>query len=54
MIVLDANVVVKTYMVEAGSDAATELLSGPSRLLAPNLSARKCAARFAAACGKAS
>ena len=37
MIVVDANVAVKTYMVEAGSDAATKLLSGPSRLLAPEL-----------------
>jgi predicted nucleic acid-binding protein len=37
MIVLDANVAVKTYMVEAGSDAATELLSGPSKFLAPEL-----------------
>jgi predicted nucleic acid-binding protein len=37
MIVLDANVAVKTYMVEAGSDAATELLAGPSKFLAPEL-----------------
>lgn len=37
MIVLDANVAVKIYLEEAGSEAATELLSGPTKLLAPEL-----------------
>jgi predicted nucleic acid-binding protein len=37
MIVLDANVAVKTYLEEAGADAATELLAGPTKLLAPEL-----------------
>jgi predicted nucleic acid-binding protein len=37
MIVFDANVAVKTYVVEAGPKAATELLSGPSTFLAPEL-----------------
>jgi predicted nucleic acid-binding protein len=37
MIVLDASVAVKTYLEEAGAEAATELLSGAQTLLAPEL-----------------
>jgi len=37
MIVLDASVAVKAYVEEAGSEAATELLAGTQRLLAPEL-----------------
>jgi predicted nucleic acid-binding protein len=37
MIVLDASVAAKTYLEEAGADAATELLAGPVKLLAPEL-----------------
>jgi predicted nucleic acid-binding protein len=37
MIVLDANVAAKTYLEEAGAEAATELLAGPTKLLAPEL-----------------
>src|SRR5262249_25138187 len=37
MIVLDANVAVKTYLEEAGAESATELLTGPTKLLAPEL-----------------
>jgi predicted nucleic acid-binding protein len=37
MIVLDANIVVKAYLEEAGSEAATTLLAGPGKLLAPEL-----------------
>jgi predicted nucleic acid-binding protein len=37
MIVLDASVAVKPYLEEAGSEAATELLAGTARLLAPEL-----------------
>jgi predicted nucleic acid-binding protein len=37
MIVLDANVAVKAYVEEAGSEAATDLLAGTDRLLAPEL-----------------
>ncbi len=37
MIVLDANVAVKPYLEEAGAEAATELLAGPTKLLAPEL-----------------
>jgi predicted nucleic acid-binding protein len=37
MMVLDASVVVKTYIEEAGAEEATELLAGPVKLLAPEL-----------------
>lgn len=37
MMVLDASVAVKAYLEETGADAATELLAGPARLLAPEL-----------------
>lgn len=37
MMVLDASVVVKTYLEEAGTEQATELLVGPVKLLAPEL-----------------
>lgn len=37
MMVLDASVVVKAYLEEAGADAATELLAEPVKLLAPEL-----------------
>ena len=37
MIVLDASVAAKTYLEEAGAEAATELLAGPVKLLAPEL-----------------
>src|SRR5258707_10397947 len=37
MMVLDANVAVKPYLEEAGADAATELLAGPMKLMAPEL-----------------
>jgi len=37
MIVLDASVAVKPYLEEAGTEAATELLTGPTKLLAPEL-----------------
>jgi predicted nucleic acid-binding protein len=37
MMVLDANVAVKAYLEETGSEAATELLAGPTKLLAPEL-----------------
>ena len=37
MIVLDASVAVKTYLEETGAEAATELLAGPTKLLAPEL-----------------
>ena len=37
MVVVDASVAVKVYVAEVGSDAAAELMSGPGRLLAPEL-----------------
>jgi predicted nucleic acid-binding protein len=37
MIVLDASVAAKTYLEEAGTDAATELIAGSTKLLAPEL-----------------
>ncbi len=37
MIVVDASVAVKVYVEEAGSEAATTLLTGEQRLLAPEL-----------------
>jgi predicted nucleic acid-binding protein len=37
MIVVDANVAVKAYIEEAGSEAASELLTGTTRLLGPEL-----------------
>ena len=37
MMVLDASVAVKVYLEETGAEAATELLSGPTKLLAPEL-----------------
>jgi predicted nucleic acid-binding protein len=37
MIVLDASVAVKPYLEEAGAEAATELLAGTEKLLAPEL-----------------
>jgi predicted nucleic acid-binding protein len=37
MIVIDASVAVKPYLEEPGADAATELLVGTERLLAPEL-----------------
>lgn len=37
MIVLDASVAVKAYLEEAGAEAATELVAGPHKLLAPEL-----------------
>jgi predicted nucleic acid-binding protein len=37
MIMVDASVAVKTYLEEVGSDTATELLTGPTKLLAPEL-----------------
>lgn len=37
MMVLDASVAVKTYLEEAGTEAATELLTGTTKLLAPEL-----------------
>lgn len=37
MIVVDASVAAKWYLLEAGSDAALELLSGPHLLFAPEL-----------------
>ena len=37
MIVVDANVAAKWYLPEAGTEAALELMEGPSRLFAPEL-----------------
>jgi predicted nucleic acid-binding protein len=37
MNVLDASVAVKAYLEETGAEAATELLAGPAKLLAPEL-----------------
>jgi predicted nucleic acid-binding protein len=37
MIVLDASVAVKTYLEEAGAEAATEFIVGTEKLLAPEL-----------------
>jgi predicted nucleic acid-binding protein len=37
VIVIDANVAVKWYLPEAGTEAALELFSGPSLLCAPDL-----------------
>jgi predicted nucleic acid-binding protein len=37
MMVLDASVAAKTYLEEAGSEAATQLVTGPAKLLAPEL-----------------
>ena len=37
MMVLDASVAAKTYLEEAGAEAATELLAGATKLLAPEL-----------------
>jgi predicted nucleic acid-binding protein len=37
MMVLDASVAVKAYLEETGAEAATELLAGPAKLLAPEL-----------------
>jgi predicted nucleic acid-binding protein len=37
MIVLDASVAAKAYLEEVGAEAATELLAGPTKLLAPEL-----------------
>src|SRR5271157_1871047 len=37
MMVVDASVAVKVYLEEAGAEAATELLAGTTRLLAPEL-----------------
>lgn len=37
MMVLDANVAVKTYLEEPGAESATELLTEPAKLLAPEL-----------------
>lgn len=37
MIVVDASVAVKVYITEPGTDAATELLVGPTRLVAPEV-----------------
>jgi predicted nucleic acid-binding protein len=37
MMVLDASVAVKPYLEEAGAEAATELLTGTTKLLAPDL-----------------
>ncbi len=37
MIVVDANVAAKWYLPEVGTDAALELMEGPSRLIAPEL-----------------
>jgi predicted nucleic acid-binding protein len=37
MIVVDASVAIKPYLEEAGADAATELLTGTAKLLAPEL-----------------
>jgi predicted nucleic acid-binding protein len=37
MMVLDANVAVKAYLEEAGTDTATELLAGTAKLVAPEL-----------------
>ena len=37
MIVVDASVAVKTYMTEVGTETATALLTGSSRLWAPEL-----------------
>jgi predicted nucleic acid-binding protein len=37
MIVLDASVAIKAYLEETGTEAATELLTGPGQLLAPEL-----------------
>src|ERR1700732_2858091 len=37
MMVVDASVAVKTYLEEVGADAATELLAGSTKLLAPEL-----------------
>lgn len=36
-VVVDASVAVKAYLEEPGAEAATELLAGPTRLLAPEL-----------------
>ena len=37
MMVLDASVAVKSYLQEAGTEAAIELLTGTAKLLAPEL-----------------
>jgi predicted nucleic acid-binding protein len=37
VIVVDANVAAKRYLPEIGTDAALELLDGPSQLFAPDL-----------------
>ena len=37
MIVVDANVAAKWYLPEIGTDAALQLLDGPSQLFAPDL-----------------
>jgi predicted nucleic acid-binding protein len=37
VIVIDANVAVKWYIPERGTEAALELMSGPSQLLGPEL-----------------
>lgn len=37
MMVLDASVAVKAYLEETGAETATELLAGPTKLLAPEL-----------------
>jgi len=37
VIVVDASVAVKSYLTEAGTETATALLTGPSRLMAPEL-----------------
>ncbi len=46
MIVLDASVVVKTYLAEDGSEAAAALVTGPARLVAPELIRLEVAAAF--------
>ena len=48
MIVLDASVAAKTYLEEAGAEAATELLAGPVKLLAPELIRLEVAGPYAA------
>jgi predicted nucleic acid-binding protein len=37
VIIVDASVAAKWYLPEAGSDAALDLMGGPSRLYAPDL-----------------
>jgi predicted nucleic acid-binding protein len=37
MIVVDANVAAKWYLPEIGSEAALQLMAGPTRLFAPDL-----------------